>query len=52
MSWPSGHQGLLEPPGNVQRSTDTLGMTVWHAGTLLAYWHTATVDRPMAQADY
>ena len=51
MSWPSGHLGLLEPPGNVQGSTDTSGMTLWHAGTLLAHWHTGTVDRTMAQAD-
>ena len=42
MSWPSGHLGQLEPPGNVQGSTDTFGMTLWHAGTLLAHpacWH-------------
>ena len=42
MSWPSGHLGPLEPPGNVQGSTDTSGMTLWHAGTLLAWlahWH-------------
>ena len=42
MSWPSGHLGQLEHPGNVQGSTNTSGMTIWHAGTLLAwlaYWH-------------
>ena len=42
MSWPSGHLGLLKPPGNVQRNTNTSGMTLWHAGTLLAWlacWH-------------
>ena len=50
-TWPSGHLGLLEPPGNVQGSTDTSGMTLWHAGTLLAWWHAGTVDRPMAQAN-
>ena len=39
---------LLGPQG----SSDTSGMTLWHAGTLLAYWHAGThagtVDRPMA----
>ena len=42
MSWPSGHLGQLEPPENVQGSTNTSGMTLWHAGTLLtqlACWH-------------
>ena len=42
MSWPSGHLGQLEPQGNIQGSTDTSGMTFWHAGTLLAWmtcWH-------------
>ena len=42
MSWPSGHLGHLEHPGNAQGSTDTSGMTLWHAGTLLAWlacWH-------------
>ena len=42
MSWPSGHLGHLEPPGNVQGSTKTSGMTLWHAGTLVAHlacWH-------------
>ena len=37
-----GHLGQLEPPGNIQRSTDTSGMTLWHAGTLVAHlicWH-------------
>ena len=41
-SWPSGHLGQLEHPGNVQGSTNTSGMTFWHAGTLLAWmtcWH-------------
>ena len=52
MSWPSGHLGQLEPPGNVQGSTDTSGMTLWHAGTLVAHLaHAGTIDRPMAQAD-
>ena len=31
-SWPSGHLG---PPG----SSDTSEMTLWHAGTLMACWH-------------
>ena len=42
MSWPSGHLGPLEPPGNVQGSTNTSGMTLWNAGThsgMLACWH-------------
>ena len=51
MSWPSGHLGPLEPPGNVQRSTDTSVMTLWHAGTLLACWHAGTLDRPIGQAN-
>ena len=48
----SGQLGQLEHPGNVQGSTNTSGMTLWHAGTLLAHgWHTGTIDRPMAQAN-
>ena len=42
MSWLSGHLGQLEHPGNIQGSTNTSGMTLWHAGTLLAqlaHWH-------------
>ena len=42
MSWPSGHLGQLKPPGNVRVSTNTSGMTLWHAGTLVAHlacWH-------------
>ena len=35
MTWPSGHLGLLE---NIQGSSDTSGITLWHAGTL-ACWH-------------
>ena len=53
MSGPSGHLGPLEHPGNVQGSTNTPGMTFWHAGTLLAQmtcWHsrqTHGTGRPM-----
>ena len=54
-SWPSGHLGPSGTSGNlrdVQGSSVTSGMTLWHAGTLLACWHTGThdgtVDRPMA----
>ena len=39
MSWSSGHLG---PSGNlrdIQGSSVTSGMTLWHAGTLLACWH-------------
>ena len=43
MSWPSGHLGPLEPPGNVQGSTNTSGMIPWHAGTLLACWHSRQI---------
>ena len=42
LSWPSGHLGHLEHPGNIQGSTNTSGMTLWHTGTLLAWlacWH-------------
>ena len=48
MTWASGHLGLLE---NVQGSSDTSEMTLWHVDTLLACWHAGTVDRPMAQAN-
>ena len=37
----SGHLGLLAHPGKHG-----------HFGTLLACWHTGTVDRPMAQAGW
>ena len=51
MSWPSGHLGQLEPPGNIQGSSDISRMTLWHAGTLVTHLvHAGTVDRPMAQA--
>ena len=41
MSWLSGHLGHLGTSGNlrdVQESSVTSGMTLWHAGTLLACW--------------
>ena len=45
-----GFQDIWDPLGPLG-SSNTSGMTLWHAGTLLACWHTGThagtVDRPM-----
>ena len=43
-------RNFREPQGMSREAQTSSEMTLWHAGTLLACWHThaGTVDRPMA----
>ena len=45
MSWPSGHLGTSGNLRDIQGSSVTSGKTLWHAGTLLACWHTCCHSR-------